>query len=233
MKNQFSRKWIRQAVLIVLIGLITVAHYVTPISKHYLHEIFRRLYYLPLIIAAFQFGRRGGLIASISISLLYLPHVMFQWSGPFLSNLVRFDEILMYLIIGNTAGFLAEGIRREKEKYRSAAEKLDKAYQQLKKQTEQMSEMEHQLRSADRLAVLGELTASLAHEVRNPLSSIKGAADILSKKCLADQTCREFSDVLSNEVNRLNSVVENYLNVARQTPVPDPVTDLIPVIESP
>lgn len=193
---------------------VTFGHYTTPISHHHWHEIFRRLYYVPILVAALHYGFRGGLISSVAVGFIYLPHVVFQWSGPFLSNLIRFDEIVMFLLIGNLAGLLADRTRREKERYRKTAEALDQAYRNLKRQSEHVTELEYQLRSADRLAVLGELTASLAHEVRNPLGSIKGAADILKKRCKADQTSREFAGVLTDEVARLNRVVDNYLSLA-------------------
>jgi len=201
----------------VMVVIISALHYIIPTKYHHYHELFRRLYYLPIILAAYRFGLRGGLVTSVAVSLIYLPHVIFQWTGSFLSNLVRFTEIGLYIIVGSLAGFLSQRVQNERDRYKKTADKLEKSYKKLEAQTVQLSEMESQLRSADRLAVLGELSASLAHEVRNPLGSIKGASDILKKRCSEDKVVREFTNLLIKEVERLNKVVENYLGMARKT----------------
>ena len=204
----------------IIFGLtvvITASHYLTPTSLHHWHEVFRRLYYIPIILAAVRYGLKGGIIVSLSISLIYLPHVIFQWAGHGLHNLVRFMEVLLYLAIGVLTGFLTKRINKEKNRFKKTAEKLKISYGQLETKSNQLIEMESQLRSADRLAVLGELSASLAHEVRNPLGSIKGAVDIIAKQCRHDKTSLEFSKILQREVVRLNRVVDNYLNMTRKT----------------
>ena len=63
---------------------------------------------------------------------------------------------------------------------------------------------------------MGALSASLAHEVRNPLGSIRGPVDILRKKFPAGGEHMEFFKILVKEVNRLNEVVERYLGLAKQ-----------------
>ncbi len=205
-------------IIAVLVILISALHYNTPTEFHHYHELFRRLYYLPIIHAAYRFGFPGGIITSVAVSLIYLPHVIFQWAGPFLGNLVRFTEILVYIIVGSLAGFLSGRVQKERDRYKKTADKLEDSYQKLESQTIQLSEMESQLRTADRLAVLGELSASLAHEVRNPLGSIKGASDILKNRCSEDEVVQEFTRLLIKEVERLNKVVENYLGMARKAP---------------
>lgn len=219
-------------IVVVMIVFITVCHYLIPIRHHYYHEIFRRLYYLPIILAAYQFGFYGGLVTSVVVCIVYLPHVIFQWAGHFLNNLVRFTEIILYIVVGSLAGFLSQNVKDERDRYKRTAEKLEVSYNQLETQTVQLAEMESQLRSADRLAVLGELSASLAHEVRNPLGSIKGAVDILRKRCPEDETAKEFSDLLLREVIRLNEVVDSYLSMARKPSIRKARTDLKEIIES-
>jgi two-component system sensor histidine kinase HydH len=67
------------------------------------------------------------------------------------------------------------------------------------------------LRERDRLATLGEMAAGLAHEIRNPLGAIKGAAQLLEGQ---DQN-NQFLKIIVEEVNRLNSVVTQFLNYAK------------------
>lgn len=70
------------------------------------------------------------------------------------------------------------------------------------------------LRERDRLAALGEMAAGLAHEIRNPLGAIKGAAQLLDDDSDPAEA-REFLAVIVEEVDRLNTVVSQFLDYAR------------------
>jgi len=199
----------------LLIILVAVLHYSTPTHLHQLHELYRVFFYLPIILAAFRFQLQGGIISSVAIIIIYFPHVVFQWGGDLLHNFSRFLEMIMYLFIGTVAGYLALREKRERERYQKVAIELQKSYQQLKAHSEKIAEIEDQLRTSERLSVMGELAASLAHEVRNPLGSIWGVVEIIKDDCKKGGKDSEFLDVLVKEVKRLNQVVENYLNFAR------------------
>ncbi|MDR3566971.1 MAG: ATP-binding protein [Syntrophobacteraceae bacterium] len=75
--------------------------------------------------------------------------------------------------------------------------------------------LEEQLRRSERLAGLGKLAAGVAHEIRNPLSSIKGFATILAGRTRGDQKSREIADTMVQEVERLNRAVTELLNFAK------------------
>ncbi|MBC8180702.1 sensor histidine kinase [candidate division KSB1 bacterium] len=217
MKNQKKNTdniWIFSIGLLII--LVAVLHYSTPTHLHQLHELFRAFFYLPIILAAFRFQLKGGIISSTAIIIIYFPHVVFQWGGDFLHNFSRFLEMIMYLFIGTVAGYLALREKREREKYQRVASELQESYQQLKAKSDKIVEIEDQLRTSERLAVMGELAASLAHEVRNPLGSIWGVVEILKEDNKKTGENSEFLDVLVKEVKRLNQVVENYSNFARK-----------------
>jgi len=76
------------------------------------------------------------------------------------------------------------------------------------------SKLYERMRERDRLAALGEMAAGLAHEIRNPLGAIKGAAQCLEPRPRAGEE-GEFLDVIVEEVNRLNGVVTQFLDYAR------------------
>jgi two-component system, NtrC family, sensor histidine kinase HydH len=76
------------------------------------------------------------------------------------------------------------------------------------------SKLYEKIRERDRLAALGEMAAGLAHEIRNPLGAIKGAAQCLDPKRLPGEE-GEFLEVIVEEVNRLNGVVSAFLDYAR------------------
>jgi signal transduction histidine kinase len=75
--------------------------------------------------------------------------------------------------------------------------------------------IEEQLRRAERLSALGELSAVLAHEIRNPLGSIRGTAEILKDDFSPGDRKYEFLEILLKESERLNRVVEDFLHLAR------------------
>lgn len=71
--------------------------------------------------------------------------------------------------------------------------------------------MENSLAQAKRLAVIGELAASIAHEVRNPLTSIKAFAQIIEEDLPADHDSREYTGIIVGEVERLNRFADELL----------------------
>ena len=193
---------------------ITALHYSTPTDLYHLHEIFRRLYYIPIILSAFWFGLRGAVFAAAMVSAVYLPHLIFQWGGDVLDNLSRLMEMVLYNAVGLVTGIMASAERVQRRKYERASEEAQAAYRELKAQTDRMMEMQDQLRAAERLSVLGELSAGMAHEIRNPLGTIKGAAEILEDPTSGEEQ-REFARILIKEVDRLDQILSRYLRFAQ------------------
>lgn len=202
-----------QKVQIVLIAIAifttTLLHFLTPTHAIVLHEIYQRLYYLPIIVAAFLFGVRGGLAASIFASIVYLPHIFLQWHGEHYSYAInQYAEIILFNVVGGVMGLLGDSSRRSREKAEQTAEELQKAYAELRQTFEQLLQ-------ADRLTSLGELSAAVVHEVRNPLSSIKGAVEILESGIEENNPKKEFAEIAKKEIERLNLLVEDFLRFAR------------------
>jgi signal transduction histidine kinase len=206
---------IRIGILVLLVVGVTSLHYLTTIQKTQFHDIYRRLYYLPIVLGGLWYGLRGGIGVSLAASLLYAPHVLFQWGNWPLTDVEQYLEILLYNVIGGLTGFLAQQERAQKQRYQKAAGVLEKSYAQLREQADQILEIEEQLRRADRLSALGELSAGMAHEIRNPLGSIRGTAEILREAVPPDDPRAEFADIMLREVDRLNGVVQDFLDFAR------------------
>jgi len=79
-----------------------------------------------------------------------------------------------------------------------------------------LEQAQEEARRSERLAALGQLTAGLAHEIRNPLAVIKGSAETLMRRLQsADPLTTELAGYISSEVNRLNTIVTRFLNFAR------------------
>jgi len=79
----------------------------------------------------------------------------------------------------------------------------------------EVKQLEEELKRNERLAALGEMAAGVAHELRNPLSSIKGLALLLKSKFTDNSTDREAADILVREVERLNRSIGELLDYAR------------------
>ena len=75
--------------------------------------------------------------------------------------------------------------------------------------------MERRLSRAENLAAMGRLTATLAHEIKNPLAIIRGSAERLGK---LDPEARRMADFVIEETDRLSKTVARYLQFARGTP---------------
>ena len=211
--------YLRLSIIAALLILVSALHYLTTTQQAGAHDVYRRLYYVPIVLGGVWFALRGGIATAILASLLYMPHVLFHWQHNPTIALEQYLEIVLYNVIGCLTGFLAQRERQQKDRYQNAAETLEDSYLKLREQADQIIEIEEQLRRADRLSALGELSAGMAHEIRNPLGSIKGTAEILRDGVAADDPKLEFAEILIKEVDRLNGVLEDFLRFARPTPV--------------
>lgn len=209
---------IRPLLLAISIVAISLFHYLTPLHLHYLHDIFQRLYYLPIILAAVWYGLRGGLACSMVVSVVYAPHILFQWGGDLTLELEKYLEIVLYNIVGGVTGLLAQRERERSVELQKTADGLEHSYKKLREQSEQMIAIEENLRRAEKLSTLGEMAAVLAHEIRNPLGSIRGTAEILRDDYRPGDPKYEFIDIQIRETERLNRVVEDFLRMARPLP---------------
>lgn len=76
-------------------------------------------------------------------------------------------------------------------------------------------ELEEDLKRADRLAMVGTLAAGLAHEIRNPLGGIKGAAQLLKRSLDRDSSLQDFANIMIREVDRVDKLIEQLLDLSR------------------
>ncbi len=198
-------KWQRSHMYLVgvylAIGIVSVLHYSTGTHAHQLHDIYRRLYYLPIILAAFLHGLPGGLLAAGVVCLAYFPHAFGHITSDPASNTEKLLEMFLYLAVGLVTGYLVSRLKRAQE--------------ELQTSLEQLRSTESQLLTTAKLAAVGRLSAGLAHEIRNPLASIKGSAEILADDFPPDHRKHLMLRVLLEESERLNNVLARFLAFAR------------------
>ena len=230
-----GRSPLKIALLALATAAIMIGHYMTPATLEHsvLHDLHRHLLYIPIILAAFWYGWRGGLLAAALISVLFFPHLltamhdqqrhMMMGHGADATEVInRVLEMAIYFAVGGVTGLLIDRLRAEEGRLRHAnAElaartgQLQQAMDELTARTREVFEAEERLRRAERLAALGQLTTGLAHEIRNPLASIRGAAEILGDGGIGEAQRAEFSRIMLEETQRLDRVLGSFLDYAR------------------
>jgi len=181
-----------------LIALTLAIHYglvLEAIFGHsgWVHAIHGRFCYIPIAIAAVWFGLRGGLFAATAISVLVLPYIFMprQHLVDLSSELV---ELIFYYAIAILTGALIDRellIRRKQE------------------------ETQLQLERSHKLSMVGRMAAGVAHEIKNPLASIKGAMEILSDSSTSPTDKEEFKEIAMKEIKRVDGTVKEFLDFAR------------------
>ncbi len=137
------------AILIVVFTLfITYLHYSTAVTVHALHNIYRELYYIPVLVGALAYGLTGALLSYALVFVLYLPYVIMTWPGSILNETNRLLPLLMQGLFAFIAGYLVDRERKQ----RIQAER-------------------------DRnLADVGRIATVIVHDLKNHLIAISGFA---------------------------------------------------------
>ena len=178
-------------------------------ERHGLHSALEGLYYIPLLLAGYWWGGLRAGACGLLVSGIYGIHTSLQLGGVLdPANRGRLLALAIFPAVAFTTGRIADRLRRESQRA------LD-SERQLRIETQHLLEAERQLRRAEMLAALGELSAGLAHEIRNPLAAIRGAAEVVSAGVPAGSRDEEFSRLLLSEVDRLDRVVSDFLRFAR------------------
>ena len=82
----------------------------------------------------------------------------------------------------------------------------------------QMREIEEEMKRVEDLALIGELAAGIAHEIRNPMASISGSIQMLKESLEMDDVKSKLMDIMLREISRLNTLVSDFLLFARPKP---------------
>ncbi len=209
----FTGNLMRQNILRVF-GIVTVTaaigtlHYFLPDPLVQVHYLVQRLFYVPVVYAGLYFGWRGGLAAAFLAGLSYLQQILATWKLHHSDAINQCAEVAFFFVAGIVAGLLADRERRQKETLHHTAEQLSRVYGELQDNFERM-------KRAERLYALGQLSAGLAHEIRNPLASIEGAAGVLLREPPTEERRIEFLQIIQKECRRLNRLLTNFLNFAK------------------
>jgi signal transduction histidine kinase len=198
-----------KAVLVgTLVVLLAIFTWAVPPRYVVLHNILHHLNILPFMLAGLFFGWRGAARTVLLATLLFLPSIYRHWFRAPLDAKDQVVELSTFGAAGIIAGLLADRERMQRRRVETTKRELEHVYTELRQNIDQ-------LRKSERLSAAGQLSASLAHEIRNPLASISGAAGILARGQASAEARAECLEILTKESQRLNKLLTNFLDFAR------------------
>jgi len=184
---------------------------------------------IPVVSAAATLGVGGTVLFTVLACATYLSFLLrVDW------ELYRLDpdqvaELSLRLISLAVIGFLTQ---RLAEANRMEALRAQAAADQLAEANRNLQEAEAVARRSERLAALGQLSAGLAHELRNPLGTMRASAEMLRSSLPAgNEVAAELAGFISSEVDRINSLVTRFLDFARPLEVRLEPAELSEVID--
>jgi two-component system sensor histidine kinase HydH len=208
-----ERSWLKgrkTGVLLVALPILALAglNVIIPASDITTHNILHHLNFLPLMIAGMLFGVRGATIAAFSACVMNAPLIVRHWVEWPLDAKDQVVELSIFSAAGLIAGYLSDRERAQRRDLERTRQELEGVYLELR---ENITEM----KKAERLSAAGQLAASLAHEIRNPLASISGAAGILQRGSAPPEYLEDSLDIIQKESHRLNKLLTGFLNFAK------------------
>ena len=176
------------------------------ISGQGVNSSFYPILLLPVISAATNFGARGTVLSTLAACAVYLSFLAkIDWKSQYLEKEDWFEvsiRTMLYLVVGFLTYQLAEANRAKTR--------------ELAKANESLREAQAEVRRSERLAALGQLTAGLAHELRNPLGTMKTSAELLARQVSQEsEVAREMAGYIASEVDRTNLLITRFLDFAR------------------
>lgn len=197
---------------VILLKILLATFLIDHTGEPGINSSYWPIFFLPVVTAAVYCGPWLTLAWTAFASAAYCSYLY-----PAMQEYELTPEAFAYLALRIMFFFLAAMVvnrfsqqsRHQTQLYRELAERLAETNQRLE-------QAQAEARRSERLAALGQLSAGLAHEIRNPLGVIKGSAEMLTQKLqTADELPRELAGYISTEVNRLSALVTEFLDFAR------------------
>jgi len=216
---QFSESWLlariprRGAAYIVLLKIALATLLIDHTGEIGINSSYYPIFYLPVVTAAEYFSPWATLLWTTLASAAYCSYLF----DPALQDFEVTSEsygllamrILFFFLAAMVVNRFVVENRRQIKRYQELAETLAETNRKLEQAQEQA-------RRSERLAALGQMSAGLAHEIRNPLGVIKGSAEMLHQKLgESNPLASELAGYISSETNRLSALVTRFLDFAR------------------
>jgi signal transduction histidine kinase len=207
---QRNKRW-QAAALAGSVLALSAAQQLLPMERVHIHNFLQHLYFLPLVVAGLTFGWQGALWAGLGVAAAQTPHILRSWGPQHVNAIDQLLELPVFLLAGLVAGLLTEKEKQQRGRLEMTKRQLEEVYEELQQNVER-------LKKAERLSAAGQLAAGLAHEIRNPLASISGAAGILARGNAPPENVEACLEIIDKESQRLNRLLTSFLEFARPRP---------------
>jgi two-component system sensor histidine kinase HydH len=231
---QFGEGWFlarvprRGAAYVVLLKIALATLLIDHTGVVGINSSYYPIFYVPIVTAAEYFGpwvtlAWTALASAAYCSYLYPALQEYEITAEGYGELAI--RILFFFLAAMAVNRFVVENRRQIERYQELAETLAETNRRLKQAQEEA-------RRSERLAALGQMSAGLAHEIRNPLGVIKGSAEMLHQKLgESDPLATELAGYISTETNRLSALVTRFLDFARPLHAELEPQEITPVLE--
>jgi two-component system, NtrC family, sensor histidine kinase HydH len=200
--------------VLLKIGLATllIDHTIALTGEPSINSSYWPIYFLPVVTAAEYFGPLATLLWTALAAAAYCSYLypaLEEYDITAESYGLLAIRILFFFLAAMVVNRFVVENRRQTRRYQELAETLAETNRRLELAQEEA-------RRSERLAALGQLSAGLAHEIRNPLGVIKGSAEMLTQKLgQSNPLATELAGYISSETNRLSALVTRFLDFAR------------------
>lgn len=203
----------RGAAYVVLLKMALATLLVDHTGEVAINSYYYPIYFLPILTAAEYSGPLATLLWTTLASAAYCSYLYPAWQEfgeiPVDAYPLLAIRLLFFFLAAMVVNRYVVENRRTTQRYQELAETLAETNRRLE-------QAQAEARRSERLAALGQLSAGLAHEIRNPLGVIKGSAEMLSQKLgAADPLASELAGYIFTETNRLSGLVTRFLDFAR------------------
>lgn len=217
---------------IISIVLKLILSYLLIGFTHGIDSYYYAIFLIPVVSAATILELPGVLLVTAIAGLAY-----FSFLLPIFFDYSRFnlppDQIRIMSLRAAFYAITAFLVYQQANAKRQEMKRTEEAAERLAESNRNLRHAQASLRRSERLAALGQLTAGLAHELRNPLGTIKASAEMLTKdstKC-RPEVMSEMTGYIVSEVDRVNGLIASFLDFAKPLQIRPIAADLRSVID--
>lgn len=182
------------------------------------------MFLLPVIVSASMKGVRGSVVTAAYCTVILIFYYMYT------QKLSIIETIESLFLISSTMfllGWLIGTLIKNESEY---TEELKKGFERLQREIMIREKIEREVAKLERLNLVGEIAASIGHEIRNPMTTVRGFLQLMSAKLKSED--KNYLQLMVSELDRANAIITEFLNLAKNKPVEKKAVDLNDVIKA-